>query len=108
MTRLSTHVLDTERGMPAAGVLVRLLRDDQALAHALTAADGRIGDLAGGAIEPGEYRLVFEVAAYFEAQQRTAPFLRRVSIEFAVGAADTHLHVPLLLSAYACTAYRGS
>jgi 5-hydroxyisourate hydrolase len=108
MTRLSTHVLDVERGVPAAGVLISLYRGEQLVAHAETDADGRVGNLAGGAVEPGIYRLVFDVAAYFATEQRTAPFLQRVSIEFQVNVADDHCHVPLLLSPYACTSYRGS
>jgi len=108
VTRLSTHVLDVERGVPASGVLISLYRGEQLLAHAETEADGRIGDVAGGSVEPGIYRLVFDIAAYFATEQRAAPFLQRVSIEFQVNVADNHCHVPLLLSPYACTSYRGS
>ncbi len=108
MTSLSTHVLDVERGSPARGLLVELYRAEQRLARAETNADGRVPDLAGGSVEPGTYRLVFDVAAYFAIQGRSAPFLQRVSLEFGVRAADAHHHIPLLLSAYACTAYRGS
>ena len=105
---LSTHVLDTERGVPAAGVVVELSQAGRSLARAETDADGRIHDLAGGALGEGMYQLAFEVAAYFEALGRPAPFLRRVSIDFHARAADRHYHVPLLLSPYACTSYRGS
>jgi 5-hydroxyisourate hydrolase len=108
VTTLSTHVLDVERGEPAAGVPIALFRGDRALARAETNADGRIADLASGSVEAGTYRLVFDVAAYFASQQRAAPFLRRVSIEFEVNAADVHCHIPLLLSPYAFTSYRGS
>ena len=108
MTTLSTHVLDIERGTPAIGIPVALFRGDHALAHAETNVDGRVPDLAGGSVDPGTYRLVFDVAAYFVARGGTVPFLRRVSIDFDVRAADPHHHVPLLLSAYACTVYRGS
>jgi hydroxyisourate hydrolase len=108
MTTLSTHVLDIERGVPASGVRLELYRGEQPLVRAETNADGRVPDLAGGSVEPGTYRLVFDVAAYFVAQGRDAPFLRRVSLDFDVRAADPHYHVPLLLSAYACTLYRGS
>ena len=107
MTILSTHVLDVERGVPAAGVPIALLRGDRVLAQAETNADGRITDLTGS-VESGTYRLVFDVAAYFARLERAAPFLQRVSIEFEVHAADAHYHVPLLLSPYACTSYRGS
>jgi 5-hydroxyisourate hydrolase len=105
---LSTHVLDTERGLPAAGVPVELSRDGQSLAQAETDADGRIADLAGGPLGEGQYQLAFDVAAYFRVQGRQAPFLQRVSIEFLAQAVDRHYHVPLLLSPYACTSYRGS
>ena len=108
MTTLSTHVLDVERGVPAAGVPIALFRGDRALAHAETNADGRVPELSRGPVEPGTYRLVFDVAAYLTRQHRPAPFLQRVSIEFDVRATDAHYHVPLLLSPYACTSYRGS
>jgi 5-hydroxyisourate hydrolase len=109
MTTLSTHVLDIERGAPAAGVPIALYRGEQRLTLAETNADGRVADLSGGSsLEAGSYRLVFDVAAYFGRQGRTAGFLQRVSIEFQVDAADPHYHVPLLLSPYACTSYRGS
>jgi len=108
VTTLSTHVLDVERGVPAAGVPIALFRGDRALAQAETNADGRLADLTGGSVDAGIYRLVFDVAAYFTKFERTAPFLQRVSIEFEVHAADAHYHIPLLLSPYACTSYRGS
>jgi len=119
MTSLSTHVLDIERGAPAAGVPIALYRREQPsvlfgpvvfswIAEAETNADGRIADLASGStLAAGTYRLVFEVAAYFARQGRAAPFLERVSIDFQVNPADPHYHVPLLLSPYACTSYRG-
>ena len=105
---LSTHVLDVERGAPAAGVPIALQRGDQTLATAVTKTDGRIADFASGPLQAGTYRLVFDVATYFAAHGRAAPFLQRVSIEFEVDAESPHYHVPLLLSAYACTSYRGS
>jgi 5-hydroxyisourate hydrolase len=108
MTTLSTHVLDTEKGTPAAGVGVALYREDRPLARAETNADGRITNVAGDSLDPDTYRLVFDVAAYYAAQGRDAPFLQRISVEFRVAAADMHYHVPLLLSPYAFTTYRGS
>ena len=105
---LSTHVLDTERGLPAVGVPVELVLSGRPIARASTDADGRIADLGGGPLDAGAYVLTFDVAAYFEAHGRQAPFLRRVSIEFQAHAADRHYHVPLLVSPYACTSYRGS
>ena len=108
MTTLSTHVLDIERGRPAAGVPVGLYQGERALAQIQTGADGRVADVAGGSLDAGAYRLVFDVAAYFATQRRPAPFLQRVSIEFVVDLTEAHYHVPLLLSPYACTSYRGS
>jgi 5-hydroxyisourate hydrolase len=103
---LSTHVLDTERGLPAGGVPVELVQAGRSVAQGLTDSDGRVAHLAS--VDTGEYVLTFDVAAYFQAQGRPAPFLRRVSIAFQAHAADRHYHVPLLLSPYACTSYRGS
>jgi len=93
---LSTHVLDTERGKPAAGVRVELYRGDDLLAEQATDDDGRIADLAPG-LEPGVYRLVFHPPS---------PFFRRVELEVELG--EGHTHVPLLVSSYACASYRGS
>jgi 5-hydroxyisourate hydrolase len=92
---ISTHVLDTEAGRPAAGVRVELYRSDQLVAAAETDGDGRIRELA--AAEPGTYRLVFHPPS---------PFFRRLELELELG--DGHYHVPLLLSPYACVIYRGS
>jgi 5-hydroxyisourate hydrolase len=94
---LSTHVLDTERGRPAAGVRVELLRGDELLGAGETNADGRIAELAGGEFAPGRYRLVFHPPS---------PFFRRIELELELGSG--HYHVPLLLAPYACTTYRGS
>ena len=93
---LSTHVLDTERGRPASGVRVELLREGRLVAAAETDADGRVAELAGG-IEPGSYRLVFHPPS---------PFFRRVELELALEGG--HYHVPLLLSPFLCAIYRGS
>jgi 5-hydroxyisourate hydrolase len=92
---LSTHVLDTERGRPAAGVLVELFRADELVGADETDADGRIGALAE--VETGAYRLVFHPPS---------PFFRRVELEVALD--EGHYHVPLLLAPYSCTTYRGS
>jgi len=108
MTGLSTHVLDTERGMPARGVRVSLHRGEQVLASAETGMDGRIADFGLSALDQDVYRLVFDVGDYYARQGRMAPFLRRVSIEFHVDAAQGHYHVPLLITPFACTSYRGS
>ena len=92
---VSTHVLDTERGRPAAGVRVELWQDDL-LTAGETDADGRIVELASG-LEPGVYRLLF---------RPPSPFFKGVGIEVALE--DGHYHVPLLVSSYSCATYRGS
>jgi 5-hydroxyisourate hydrolase len=108
VTTLSTHVLDVELGKPAVGISVALFHGDERLAETKTNADGRIPDLVGHSLDGGTYRLVFDVAAYFADRERTPAFLRRVSIEFDLNGSDPHYHVPLLLTPYACTSYRGS
>lgn len=110
MTTLSTHILDTERGAPAQGVSVALFQGDRLIARAETNAAGRIPDLAPGDswVGPGVYRLVFDLAPYFESRGRAEPFLRQVALEFQLAADQPHYHVPLLLSPYALTTYRGS
>jgi 5-hydroxyisourate hydrolase len=96
MTTVSTHVLDTERGAPAAGIPVELLRADGTIAgQGVTDDDGRVRDLAE--TEPGTHRIVFHP---------TSPFFRRVELEIELG--DGHYHVPLLVSSFACATYRGS
>jgi 5-hydroxyisourate hydrolase len=106
MSTLSTHVLDMELGVPATGVPVTLFRSEQRVAEAHTDHEGRIRHLAH--LEPGMYRIQFDAAAYFASNSRAAPFLQVVSIEFAVDETTPHYHIPLLLSRYACTSYRGS
>jgi 5-hydroxyisourate hydrolase len=92
---LSTHVLDTEHGRPAAGIRVEAWRGGQLVGCDKTDDDGRIRELAEG--EPGTYRLVFHPPS---------PFFRCVELEVELG--DGHHHVPLLFSAYGCASYRGS
>jgi 5-hydroxyisourate hydrolase len=92
---VSTHVLDTERGAPAAGVRVELWHGGRLVGAGETDAEGRIGVLAE--VEPGTYRLVFAPPS---------PFFRRVELERALG--EGHHHIPLLVSSYACATYRGS
>lgn len=112
MTSLSTHVLDTSRGRPARGVRVALLRarDDtrwQQLAVGTTDADGRIREFAlREELAAGDHRLVFDVAAYFAAAG-TEAFFPRVTIDFAMREGEHH-HVPLLLSPFGYSTYRGS
>jgi 5-hydroxyisourate hydrolase len=93
---LSTHVLDTERGLPAEGVRVELYRGADLLAAGETDADGRIRDLAE-ALEAGDVRLVF---------RPPSPFFREVALTVSLD--EGHYHVPLLVSSYGCASYRGS
>jgi 5-hydroxyisourate hydrolase len=112
MTRITTHVLDTARGKPAAGVPVSLaVRTGEGwteIAAAPTDADGRVADLLPDGVTraAGIYRLRFDTGAYFEAQGVPAfhPF---VDVTFTVDEGG-HYHVPLLLSPWGYTTYRGS
>jgi 5-hydroxyisourate hydrolase len=92
---ISTHVLDTASGRPAAGVRVELFRGEEPIASAETDADGRIRELAD--VAAGTYRLVFHPPS---------PFFRRVELEVELG--EGNHHIPLLISPYGCTTYRGS
>ena len=101
---VSTHVLDAVRGVPARGVGVRLERDDGTLiAAGVTDGDGRVSDFAGD-IEPGVYRLRFDVENYLA----TETFYPEVLVTFRVSSAGAKHHVPLLLSPFAYSTYRGS
>jgi 5-hydroxyisourate hydrolase len=108
---ISTHVLDIERGRPASGVPVALARRAgdgwTSVGEGITNADGRIAALAPAPQPAGTYRLEFDVAAYLQARDGAAPYLQRVCLEVVLDA-DQHYHIPLLLSRYACTSYRGS
>ncbi|RDH76810.1 hydroxyisourate hydrolase [Mycolicibacterium moriokaense] len=107
MTHISTHVLDATSGRPAAGMPVTLAdAGGETVAVAITDADGRVGDLYTGADE-GVYRLTFDTAAYFTAQGVTG-FYPEVVITFEIDDATAKFHVPLLLSPYAYSTYRGS
>jgi 5-hydroxyisourate hydrolase len=104
---ISTHVLDAALGRPAAGVAVRLDGPAGSSAVATTDADGRVVDLASGALEPGDYRLRFDTGGYFAATGRDS-FYPEVVVTFTIVDAAQHYHVPLLLSPFAYTTYRGS
>ncbi len=111
---ITTHVLDTARGRPAAGVGVALAVREasgawRTLAHGTTDEDGRLGDLlpADAPLPRGLYRLTFDVGAYFEALAQPA-FYAEIPILFDVRAPDEHYHVPLLLSPFGYATYRGS
>jgi 5-hydroxyisourate hydrolase len=113
MSRLTTHVLDVSRGRPAPGVAILLERDSGAgwreLGRGGTDADGRCRTLLpdGQALEPGLYRLCFETGAYFRAQGLPS-FYPRVELVFEVVEPGEHHHLPLLLSPFGYTTYRGS
>ena len=114
---LTTHVLDTMNGCPAAGMRVALYRLDgdtpQLLRELTLDDDGRAGGplLEGESFRPGRYRLEFDVAAYFRARGVELPepaFLDRVPLDFGIADATSHYHVPLLASPWSYSTYRGS
>ena len=117
MGRLTTHVLDTAQGCPAAGLRVALFRfDDGApveLGSWLLNADGRVDAplLEGATMQSGRYRLLFAVGAYFASRGVMVPepaFLDDVPLDFGIASPDQHYHVPLLVSPWAYSTYRGS
>jgi 5-hydroxyisourate hydrolase len=97
MATLSTHVLDTASGRPASGVAISLERDGAVIARGVTDGDGRVAQLAGS-LTPGRYRLVFELEGRF---------FRRVALDVEIGS-DSKYHVPLLVTPFGVTSYRGS
>ena len=118
--RLTTHVLDTAHGRPAAGMRVELFRLDPSsdernlLKETRTNAEGRTDAplLAEDELSRGSYELVFEVGTYFAGQPETGsarpPFLDRVPVRFGVADPSAHYHVPLLASPWSYSTYRGS
>jgi 5-hydroxyisourate hydrolase len=114
MSAITTHVLDTSRGTPAAGVpvLLEVLEASttwRPVGRGATDADGRLRTLMppGDALRVGVYRLTFTTVQYFE-EIGLQPFFPRVVIEFETAAGQSHYHVPLLLSPFGYTTYRGS
>jgi 5-hydroxyisourate hydrolase len=117
---LTTHVLDTARGRPAAGMRIELFRLDlvsggrSLLKETHTNADGRTDAplLAEDELSRGSYELVFDVGAYFagqpEAGSANPPFLDRVPVRFGVADPSAHFHIPLLTSPWSYSTYRGS
>jgi 5-hydroxyisourate hydrolase len=104
---ISTHVLDTDRGMPAVGIRVALLRLDVGdapirMTQALTDADGRVRDLLERPLAPGDYRIEFDVA------REDGTFFTKVSVDLRITDVTRSYHVPLLLAPYSMTTYRGS
>ncbi|WP_028534122.1 hydroxyisourate hydrolase [Paludibacterium yongneupense] len=115
MSQLSIHVLDTANGVPAAGMAYCLLRagEEWPVAQGVTTLDGRADAplLAGDAFRAGVYELSFEVAAYFRARGvdlPEPPFLDRVTLRFGVADAGSRYHIPLLVSPWSYSTYRGS
>jgi 5-hydroxyisourate hydrolase len=114
MGRLTTHVLDTAHGRPAGGMAVRLRRADAVVWEGRTNADGRTDGalLEGDALVAGAYELEFDVGAYFAAvaagELPDPPFLGLVPVRFAIADPAGHYHVPLLVSPWAYSTYRGS
>ena len=111
--RLTTHVLDTASGKPAAGLTIDLYRIDMGnmvlLKTVTTNSDGRCDGpiLQGDAFTAGEYELTFHVRSYF-ARKEENPFLGTVPVRFGVSQPDEHYHVPLLVSPFGYSTYRGS
>ena len=104
---ISTHVLDTERGVPATGVRVALYRLDVAagpirMTQALTDGDGRVRDLLERPIQVGDYRLEFDIAHDDDS------FFTRIAVDLRIEDPERSYHVPLLLAPYSMTTYRGS
>ena len=105
MSGISIHILDTSVGLPASGIQVRLFREGEELASALTNADGRIPVLLPGGtrLQRGTYQVIFEVGACWPES-----FYPEVRITFFVKDPGSHHHIPLLISPFGFTTYRGS
>jgi 5-hydroxyisourate hydrolase len=117
MGRLTTHVLDTAHGCPGAGMKLRLYAEDLSgpvlISETQTNADGRCTEplLSGERLRRGRYRIDFEVGEYFRGRGvmlHDPAFLETVSLHFGIADADAHYHVPLLVSPFAYSTYRGS
>ena len=117
MGRLTTHVLDTAAGRPAAGIGIELFRREgearRKLLHVETNDDGRVDAplLEGADVAAGRYELVFHAGAYLRASGTAlpeVPFLDEILIAFGIDSPEQHYHVPLLLSPYGYSTYRGS
>lgn len=109
MAKLTTHVLDTANGHPAAGLVVELFREGELLGSTVTISDGRCDGplLEGESLKPGAYELRFRVGEYFAAQGVDCPFLDVVPVRFRVEEGKSY-HVPLVVSPWAYSTYRGS
>jgi 5-hydroxyisourate hydrolase len=109
---ITTHVLDIARGEPAEGLTV-LLEIRQAsewtpLGRGATDGNGRVNSLTDGPISPGTYRLTFDVGSYHRNLGLAAPFFPEVKVTFSVRDIEEHYHVPLLLSPFGYSTYRGA
>ena len=112
MSQITTHVLDTARGVPAQGITIKLHQninqDWQEIGVGVTNNDGRVNDLIidDTRLSPGSYKLTFELAAYFKAHGMKV-FYPEATIVFQVSD-DSHYHIPLLLNPFGYSTYRGS
>lgn len=104
MSLVTTHVLDTAAGRPAKGIAVRLEFQGSVLGEARTDDDGRVRDLGPERLTPGVYRLVFDTAAYLGPDG----FFPEIAVSFRIRDGAAHHHVPVLLSPFSYTTYRGS
>ena len=109
---ITTHVLDTARGVPATGLEVilelRHLSDWSAVGRATTDAHGRVLAFSERPVAPGTYRMTFDIGTYHRALGMSSPFFPEVKVVFSVRDVDEHYHIPLLLSPYGYSTYRGS
>jgi 5-hydroxyisourate hydrolase len=108
MSLITAHVLDAVTGSPAAGVAIELFDSSgTSIASARTDIDGRVNALGPDQLPAGNYRIVFGTGAYFAARSQPT-FFPEVAISFTVVAGEAHYHIPLLLSPFAYSTYRGS
>lgn len=106
---ISTHVLDTRIGMPAAGMpFILSSAENTEIASGTTNEDGRTNDLKGVHLEEGLYKMVFDTAKYFSSQGVKDYFYPKVELNFLVVDPSSHYHVPLILSPFGFSTYRGS
>jgi 5-hydroxyisourate hydrolase len=107
MAKISTHVLDVSAGLPAAGVSVRLFQEGRLIREARTNSDGRCDQALVENPPSGGYQLVFSVGDYFRGRGVESPFLDEVPVHFKVSEGQSY-HVPLLVSPWSYSTYRGS
>jgi 5-hydroxyisourate hydrolase len=109
---ITTHVLDIARGEPAEGITVilelRQASEWTPIGRGTTDEKGRVNTLTDGPVSPGTYRLTFDIGAFHREQGLGAPFFPEVKITFTVRDPDEHFHLPLLLSPFGYTTYRGA